>query len=199
MVQRWLRQGVIPYHTSGGSVWFRESEIRSWADCVHMRTFTPQKPQRATGNLLVDALHRGGVFHQVRADDRDHFMNEMSALVQLPAHVNRQTLLRVLREREAMSSTGLGQGIAIPHPANPALLHLKSSYVACFFPKQPVPFEAPDQVPVHVAFLILACDSAQHLRLLGQIARSIKDPSFQSLLSQTPNEEQLSAWIANVS
>jgi PTS system nitrogen regulatory IIA component len=195
IVNRWLRQGVIPFHTSSGNVWFNEAEIRSWAACVQLRTQEPNKRLGETGDLLIDALHRGGVFHQLPANNRDSFLHQMTALAQLPAHVNREKLLQVLRQREAMSSTGLGNGVAIPHPANPALLRLKEPHLACFFPKEPVPFDAPDRVPVFVAFLILASDSANHLRLLGQIARLLKEDGFLNLLANRPSEETMTEWL----
>ena len=62
----------------------------------------------------------------------------------MPDEVDRDFLLTVLEAREAMGSTGIGDGIAIPHVRNPILLHVKRPFVSLFLLKQPVDFDAID-------------------------------------------------------
>ena len=69
-------------------------------------------------------LTNGGVFYRVSGIDKESALREVVELLRLPEEVDRDFLLRVLMAREAIVSTAVGDGIAIPHVRNPVVLHV---------------------------------------------------------------------------
>src|SRR5438552_1280461 len=88
----------------------------------------------------------------------------------------RQTLLRALHEREALHSTGIGDGIAFPHSRN-ALVGLVDEPVMVFGRHlQGISYGAPDGLPAHLFFLVVAPTVTQHLAMLARLIRLLRDP-----------------------
>ena len=101
-----------------------------------------------------------------------------------------EPVVRVVMERESLGSTGIGEGIAIPHGKFGSL-----SEVMCVFArsKKGVDFEATDGGPVYIFFLVLAPENAAslHLMVLSRISRILRDPSFRRRLLELPDDARL--------
>jgi PTS system nitrogen regulatory IIA component len=100
-----------------------------------------------------------------------------------------------LAEREALGSTGLGLGVAIPHGR---LRGLRSAVAAVVRLRQPVPFEAPDGRPVGLLIALLVPDNArqEHLDLLSELAQMLSDPELRAGLMSAPSADALRACVA---
>jgi PTS system nitrogen regulatory IIA component len=97
-----------------------------------------------------------------------------------------------LLAREALGSTGVGDGIAIPHVRNPIVLNVDRSAVTLCFLKKAVDFDAIDRKPVDTIFSVVSSTIRGHLFLLSRIAAALHDPKFkQSVLKRAPAEEIL--------
>ena len=128
----------------------------------------------------------------LQSTDRDSVLTEL--VDQIPQLANepaaRQTLLRALHERERLHSTGIGDGIALPHARN-ALVGLVDAPLMVFGRHaQGIPYDAIDGVPARLFFLLLAPTVTQHLGILARLSRILRDPTLrQSLLSvESPQE-----------
>jgi len=84
--------------------------------------------------------------------------------------------------REAMGSTGIGDGIAIPHVRNPVVLHVDQPFVTLCLLRHPVDFDAPDGQPVHALFLVVSLTVPAHLRMLAQLGFVLRDEPLRQLL-----------------
>ncbi|NQS89303.1 PTS sugar transporter subunit IIA, partial [Patescibacteria group bacterium] len=103
---------------------------------------------------------------------------------------NKDNIVKILLQREALGSTGIGNGIAIPHGKSDKVKKL----VAAFgISKQGVDFESLDGEPVYIFFLLVApIDSAgPHLKALARISRLLKDKSFRNTLKAAKTKEEL--------
>jgi PTS system nitrogen regulatory IIA component len=98
--------------------------------------------------------------------------------------VDRGFLTSVLEAREAMGSTGIGDGIAIPHVRNPILLHVSEPFVTLCLLRRAVEFGAIDGRPVHALFSVVSPNVPSHLRILAQIAFVLRDPELRRLLRE---------------
>jgi len=113
----------------------------------------------------------------------------------LPAHINRDRLIEEFLRRESIASTGMGQGVALPHPQNGPALDLPESILRLVFLENPVDFDAPDSVPVQALFLILSQSAGQHLRLLAHLGRMLQRPTvLDALTRQLPASEILAIF-----
>jgi nitrogen PTS system EIIA component len=117
-------------------------------------------------------------------------VNQIPELIDQPEA--RQTLLRALRDREQLHSTGIGDGVALPHARN-ALVGLVDHSIVVFG-RHPtgIPYQSVDGVPARLFFLLIAPNVTQHLSILARLSRLLRDPKLrQSLLTADKPETVL--------
>jgi mannitol/fructose-specific phosphotransferase system IIA component (Ntr-type) len=107
----------------------------------------------------------------------------------------RQTLLQALYEREQLHSTGIGDGIALPHSRN-ALVGMVDQPVLVFgrHPKG-IPYGAIDNVPARLFFLLVAPTVTQHLAVLARLTRLLRDPKLRQSLLTADQPEKVIALL----
>jgi mannitol/fructose-specific phosphotransferase system IIA component (Ntr-type) len=133
----------------------------------------------------------------LRGAQRDEVLRELvdkiPAIVRRPE--SRQTLLRALQEREQLCSTGIGDGIALPHARN-ALVGLVDQTVIVFG-RHPagIPFGAIDDVPARLFFLLVAPTVNQHLQVLARLSRLLRDPKLRQNLLRAERPDKVIALI----
>ena len=100
------------------------------------------------------------------------------------------------RKREKLGSTGLGQGVAIPHGR---VKGMKNAIGALVRMKSPIPFDAPDGQGVSLIFLLMVPDRATdaHLQILSELAEMFSDKAFRDQLLAAPSAADLHALISN--
>jgi PTS system nitrogen regulatory IIA component len=106
--------------------------------------------------------------------------------------VDRDFLLAVLDAREAMGSTGVGDGIAIPHVRNPILLHVDQPSVSLCLLRKPVEFGAIDGKPVHALFVVVSPSVPAHLKILAQLGFILRDADLRALLARRAPTSEIS-------
>lgn len=145
---------------------------------------------------IVDMLSEDLIVADLRATSRDEVLAELVTCV-VAAHpdIDQGEALRVLLDRERIGSTGIGEGLAIPHARLPKL----DRAVACFGRSRAgAEFKALDGQPTHLFLALLAPVGAAgfHLKALARASRMLKDASFRSRLMQA--EDRAALWRAIV-
>lgn len=129
-------------------------------------------------------LTEEGIILELKSKTKDELLHELAAAAQrLCPDLQTETVRRVLLEREQIGSTGVGNGIAIPHGKLPKLQNL----LLCFGRSaKGIAYEAKDRLPVHLFVLILAPDNmaTEYLQTLGRISRLLKEESIRAKLLQ---------------
>jgi PTS system nitrogen regulatory IIA component len=101
-------------------------------------------------------------------------------------------LLELLEGREALASTGVGDGIALPHARDPLVVPVDDPTVLLCFLAKPVDFGAVDAQPVSTLFLLLSPTVRSHLQLLARVSFAVHDAQVKELLrAQAPRESIL--------
>lgn len=185
-VERWIRQGKIPAHRDRGTWVFDPDEIRRWARTNGLQ-FSPGEnggghERKVETVTVAEALRRGGVARGVEAQNVSEVLRALVARSPLPEE-HHATLLEGLEEREALSSTGIGHGIAVPHPRNPLEGIVEESSITCCCLATPVSFGSLDGEPVSVAFLLLSPSVKAHLPLLSRLAFCLSRPDVVALVA----------------
>ena len=141
----------------------------------------------------MDILVRDASLLELEATDKDAVLDEMArALAAAESGVDAGRLLTVLREREELQSTGIGDGVAIPHGKLAGLDRL----VATIARSPGVEFAAIDGQPTRLFFLLVVPEHSggQHLKALARISRFLRDESFrEKLIAATSLDEIFSA------
>jgi nitrogen PTS system EIIA component len=105
--------------------------------------------------------------------------------------VNRSLLCELLVGREALTSTGIGGGIAIPHPRDPLVMQVQEPIVLVSFLERPVDFRAIDGVPVRVLITLLSPSVRVHLELLSRLSYALHDRALLKLLEKPDTPKDL--------
>ncbi|MGC9036321.1 MAG: PTS sugar transporter subunit IIA [Verrucomicrobiia bacterium] len=145
--------------------------------------------------LISDLLSPATIELNLNQTERDELLQALVS--KIPDLKNRpeaqETLLRAIIERESLHSTGIGDGIALPHARN-ALVGLVEHPVIVFGRhKDGIPYGAIDGEPAKLFFLIVAPNVTQHLHILARICRILRQPGItKSLLSANTPEKVIS-------
>src|SRR6266566_10146735 len=199
-VYRWIKQGVIPVYQINDQYRFNRAELLEWATSrkisVSPEIFAEPEGGETPPPSLSEALRAGGVHYRVAGTDKASVLHAVVDLMKLPDEVDRDFLYQVLLAREALGSTGVGEGIAIPHVRNPIVLHLSRPMVTLCFLERPVDFGALDGQPVTTLFTLISPTVRAHLHLLSRLGFALRDPAFKSAVTrQTSRDEILDALV----
>lgn len=193
-IERWIRQGKLPVSQKGAAYRFRTSDLEKWAS-KHNLSLNLEKqslPEKKNDPLisLSKAVQNGGLYFDIPGDDVESVLNAaLERISSVPEQFKADLLVRLI-EREQALSTGIGNGIAIPHPRVP-LDYLKEPLVAVCFLENRVEYQAMDQQPVGVLFLILCPDLKFHLHLLSALSFCLRDKTFTQFLKSRPDPKAL--------
>ncbi len=140
-------------------------------------------------------LQPADIIPDLSACTKDDLLAEMAARVE-ERHpgLKREGLLRILQERERLGSTGIGDGVAIPH----GKLRDAGELIMVFGRSRAgIDFNALDGKPAHLFFLLVAPDDAVgiHLKMLARISRILKDPAVRRSLMEAPDSTAIHAII----
>ncbi len=140
---------------------------------------------------IMDILVRDAVILNLGVRSKRDVLAEMAdALAKVEPQIESDRLLEVLEEREALQSTGIGEGVAIPHGKLAGLDRLVASFARS---TEGVDFDSIDGQPSHHFFLLVVPDHSggQYLKALARISRFFRDPAFRQMLSDAESLEDL--------
>lgn len=202
-LSRLARRGSIPSVRVRDQYRFHRAELLEWVLSRNMRPpqALMQEPDDSPDSsmpALADALREGGIHYQVDAQDRTSALRSLVGLLPLPEFVDREAILSLYRAREELASTGLGEGIAIPHVRNPLVLQVNRPMVALCFLVEPVDFQALDGKPVFALFSLVTPTVRAHLHLLSRLAYALQDWHVRDSLIRRAEPEELLNWIERV-
>ena len=153
--------------------------------------------KNAPSSVLSEMLSPATIILDLKSADRESVLTEL--VNQIPQLADRpdgrQTLLRALHEREQLYSTGIGDGVALPHSRN-ALVGLVDRPIMVFGRhKQGIPYGAIDSVPARLFFLLIAPTVTQHLAILARLGRLLRSPKLRQNLLTADKPEKVQALI----
>ena len=194
-IYRWIKERSLPAYRVGEQYRFNRAEVLEWATSrkidVSVDLFAERDNHSHPAVALADALDRGGIFYQINGSDKSSVLRAVVEAMRLPEGVDREFLFRVLLAREALGSTGIGEGIAIPHPRNPIVLDVERPAIALCFLTAPIEFGALDGEPVRILFSLVSPTVREHLQLLSRLAFALRDPSFKAAVAREAARDEI--------
>jgi len=140
---------------------------------------------------IMDILIGDAVILDLVSETKDEVLEEMSqALSKADVGIDADRLLEVLVEREALQSTGIGEGVAIPHGKLPGLDRLVASFARSV---EGIDFQSIDGQATQLFFLLVVPEHSggQHLKALARISRFFRDAAFRKKLLDAERLEQI--------
>jgi nitrogen PTS system EIIA component len=143
---------------------------------------------------IAELLTPRHVIAQLRAGNKKQALQEIARRAAAMIGVAERRIYGVLSERERLGTTGIGRGVAIPHGKLEELTRLYALFARL---ERPIPFDAIDDQPVDLLFVLLAPENAgaEHLRALARISRLLRDQDVCEKLRGTDNADALYALL----
>lgn len=202
-IYRWIGKDIMPTFRIGECYRFHRSELLEWATSRRLGLPASAFSEPETDALplpeLIDCLEAGGVFYRIEGRTRDDVLGDMVAHLRLPEEADRTNLLQALIAREKLASTGVGDGIAMPHLHSPGLVPVTRPTVTLCFLDAPVDFKALDGVPVWALFALLAPTLRAQLHLQAHLGFVLRQPVFRQAILEQAGREQIFAALRQVS
>ncbi|MDE2445218.1 MAG: PTS IIA-like nitrogen regulatory protein PtsN [Alphaproteobacteria bacterium] len=145
---------------------------------------------------LVDIIDARSVLPAVKAQSKKHLLQELSQAMAGLVAVDHRIIFETLLTREKLGSTGLGQGIAIPHGRLPNITRVYGLFAKL---SAPVAYDSVDGEPIDMVFVLLSPDhaGADHLKALARISRLLREPGTMAKLRGTASAEGLYAILTS--
>ena len=140
---------------------------------------------------LSEILEEDHIIPDLKARDKKGVLEELAeTIVSHEPSVDKRSLVRVLLERERLGSTGIGEGVAIPHGKFNGISQPVISFGRS---RQGLDFESMDGQPAFLFFLLVAPENSAsiHLKALARIAKILKNNSFRKLLMEVHTRKEL--------
>jgi nitrogen PTS system EIIA component len=194
-VYKWIEDSGLPAVRVQGRYRFNRTELLEWATTrgipVSVEFAASGPGQTGTEALVFDAVRTGGIFYNVAGKKMETVLKSAVQKMRLPKATDRKFLLDMLLAREELGSTGIGDGIAIPHPRTPIVMNVDRPVITLFFLADPVDFCALDGKPVHTLFLMISPTVQIHLQLLSRLAFLLHQPALKKRLRNRDPEKPI--------
>lgn len=201
-VHRWIRQGRLPVQRVGSGYRFSQAALERWARQRKLSFFPPGEKsvplQIFEPEELQKAMRRGGIVYDIDVSDASSTLRAVADCIPNMEPEQREDLYQRLLAREQLASTGIGRGVAIPHPRNPAGDTTTPSLITTCFLKDPVDFSAVDHLPVFVMFVLLSPSVKAHLHLLSRLTYCVREDAFVAFLKTRPAPSKFFEYIAQL-
>ena len=140
---------------------------------------------------ISDLLNPAAIVEDLRATGKNEVLSQLTeALLRVENGLDRHEVLRVLQERERLGSTGIGDGVAIPHGKLRQIGNLLISFGRS---REGVDFDSMDGKPAHLFFLLIAPEESVgvHLKTLARISKLLKNPAVRQRLINADDSQEL--------
>jgi PTS system nitrogen regulatory IIA component len=143
---------------------------------------------------ILDALPKEAILVDLKAIDKKGVLEELVVPIANIVGINHDELVKVLMERERLGSTGIGEGIGIPHGK---VKGLESLILGFGRSRKGVDFDSMDGLPAHIFFLLITPENSTglHLKLLARISRILKNDLFKEKLLLATNKDEIYSII----
>lgn len=200
-IYAWIRNGTVPSYRVRDKYRLNRVELMEWATAQNMKVSPEifrENGIKPPDLLLTNALRRGGVRYELDCGDKMSALRAVCDILPLPPRVDREELHSVLVAREALCSTGIGNGVAIPHPRGPIVLGIPEPQVTLGFLRKPIEYGALDTKPVSILFVIVSTTVRVHLLLLSHLMYALQDHEFRRLLDARAGQDQIITKLESI-
>ena len=140
---------------------------------------------------LSEIIAESDIIPDLRAKDKREVLEELTeVIVDHEPALDKSALIKVLLERERLGSTGIGDGVAIPHGK---FKGVRQPMISFGRSRKGLDFDSMDGEPTYLFFLLVAPEHSAsiHLKALAKIAKILKNHSFRKILMEAPNKKEL--------
>lgn len=198
----WIKKDGLPAEMVSGELMINRTDLLEWATerglKVDPEIYKVCDDESVHMPTLVEAIESGGIHFGVKGNDKETVLRNVVSCLNLPDEVDPEFILQVLITREAMGTTAIGDGIAIPHVRNPIMLQIPKPKVALCFLENPIDFDAFDAKPVNILFTLTSPTVKVHLHLLSRLAFALREVRLRTVLQKPDSREAIMAVFKEI-
>jgi len=200
-VLKWIKKQGLPAHLVNGRYQINQVDLLEWATNNGIKVppdmfAVPLSEDKLPS--LAGALARGGIHFDVPGDDLASALRSVVDRLPPAPNMDPDFLFQTLLAREALGSTAIGNGIAIPHVRNPILSPSQDPAVSLCFLKRPIDFNALDNKPVHILFTLITPNVKIHLHMLARLSFILREQRFMDLLNHSPSKDEIITMVTEL-
>jgi len=182
-VQQLIKKKEIPFQILRDKVFFNKQQIIEWALGRNL-------PINVSNHVKLSEYHVETIstlldkksFHYDCKFSESDYISQMISNLDLEKNVDLEIVVQLLKSREAMMSTAIGNGISLPHPRVPIMIGKNRPLINFFFPQRPLELQAIDGKPVHTIILLISQTIKQHLSLIAHLSFLLSKETFRFAL-----------------
>lgn len=181
-LSRWVSEEKLPAFVINGRYRFNRVDLLEWAG---RRGLSAAALYEASAeDFLLDELLEGNIHYDVPGADVKAVMAAVAERLPLATAAEKALAAQALADREGIGSTGIGEGIALPHARSPLVFPTERPVLALCFLERAVPFGAADGKPVSVVWAFVSPTIRAHLAMLAKISSVLHDARLRELLEK---------------
>ena len=201
-VYDWIKRGILRADRVNDQYRLHRSDLlertASREIDIPAEIFADPSPVGVPAPRLAEALRAGGIFYRLQGGDKPAVLRAIVDSLALPSNSDRESIAQLILAREALGSTAIGEGIAIPHVRRPILLNTSSATISLCFLEKPVDFGAFDGQPVFAIFLLISPTARMHLHLLSRLSFALHDSQLKAALVRRAARDEILAEFDRV-
>ncbi len=182
-VQHLIKKKEIPFQFLQDKVVFNKQQIIEWALGRNFPiNISGQKKLSEYHIETVSTLLGKESFHYKCELSESSYIEQMVSQINFEKNVDREIIIQLLKSRESMMSTAIGNGISLPHPRVPLMVGKDKPLINFFFANKPLDLKSIDGKPVHTLILLISQTIKQHLSLIAHLSFLLSKETFRFAL-----------------
>jgi len=189
----WVHQRKLRAYKIYNQYRFNRDELNEWIlkGKIQVSAEALQRVQSQVPVSLTRLVTKGGIYYNIEGASVKDVLTNAVAAIPAAEGIDRDMIVTALLEREEMMTTGLGEGLALPHPRNPIVSDVMHESVSICFLKEPVDFNAIDGKPVHTLVMILSANPRRHLDILSKVSYLCRKWEFIKMVNDRADADDI--------
>lgn len=198
-VQSLIKKKEIPFQLVNDKMLFNKQQIIEWALSrnIPINISGHKKMTEYHVKTLNNILDENSFFYNCNLSE-NLFIEQMVNLIDLEKNVDKEIIIQLLKNREELMSTAIGNGISLPHPRIPLMIGRNKPMINFFFPTTPLELKSLDGKPVHTIILLISQTIKQHLSLLAHLSFLLSKETFRFALEKRLNYKEIIDIISHI-
>lgn len=201
-IYRNIKQGNIPFYKVGEQYRFSRAELLAWATSRRLKV--PHRQYHDSLHCTValpslsEAVQEGGILYRLEGRDKESALKQLSENARFDYPVDRDYLFHLLLAREALGTTAVGGGVAVPQLVYPTLLEVTRPSVTIVFLENSIDFAALDDQPVRCLLGLFSATLRGYYHLHSLIHYVLRDSGVSEILKNQGSREEILREISRV-
>lgn len=198
-IQALIKKKEIPAQTINDKLLFNKQQIIEWALSrnIPINISNHEKMSEYHVETLNTILEESSFFYNCDLSEKT-YIEQMVNLLDLEKNVDKGIIVQLLKNREELMSTAIGNGISLPHPRIPLMVGKNKPLINFFFPKESLDLKSLDGKPVHTIILMISQTIKQHLSMLAHLSFLLSQEAFRFALANRLNYKEIIDIISHI-